>query len=402
MRFNVTDKKPSRIGMAVWSAVCAAAAAILLVRGATEHAAWICAVCALFFSGVFVLLLAWFFGQLRYDAYSYNTIFFMGFALFFLLLVVTLSHLSLQLFRYPEEYGIQEILTILLNSSWLYMLLSFPLILVFALALCISNISLIRHEGKRLVNVLGIILSLLLILGAVGLYAFDFLVSGTQQQLMFHDLFANLFSAVYLYFECMLIGALISGLISARYRPQHDKDFLIVLGCGIRKDGTPTPLLRARLDCALAFARAQKAETGRDLLFVTSGGCGPDEVISESACMKAYLLSQGVPESRIIEEDRSTSTYENMKFSAEKIRAVATDGKVAYATTNYHVFRGGLYASRMGIKAVGMGAATKWYFWPNAAVREFVGLLTENRLKQALILTLIVLFYAVLTILVYR
>lgn len=402
MIFNVTDKKPSRVSMAIWSGVCAAAAAILLARGAAEHAAWICAVCALYFTGVLVLLLTWFFGQLRYDAYSYNTIFFMGFALFFLLLVVTLSHLSLQLFRYPEEYAIQEILTILLNSSWLYMLLSFPLILIFALALCISNISLIRHEGKRLVNVLGIILSLLLVIGAAALYAFDFLVSGAQQTPMFHDLFANLFSAVYLYFECMLIGSLVSGLIAARYHPQHDKDFLIVLGCGIRRDGTPTPLLRARLDCALAFAKAQKAETGRDLLFVTSGGQGPDEVTSESACMKAYLLSQGVPENRIIEEDRSTSTYENMKYSAEKIRAVRTDGKVAYATTNYHVFRGGLYASRVGMKAVGMGAPTRWYFWPNAAVREFVGLLTENRLKQALILGAIVLFYTVLTILVYR
>ena len=147
MKFNISDKKPSRLGMAVWTALCAAAAAVLLARGASEHAAWICAVCALYFSGVFILLLAWFFGQLRYDAYSYNTIFFMGFALFFLLLVVTLSHLSLQLFRYPEEYSVQEILTILLNSSWLYMLLSFPLILIFALALCVSNISLIRLEG---------------------------------------------------------------------------------------------------------------------------------------------------------------------------------------------------------------------------------------------------------------
>jgi len=49
-----------------------------------------------------------------------------------------------------------------------------------------------------------------------------------------------------------------------------------------------------------------------------------------------------------------------------------------------------------------MGAHTKWYFWPNAAVREFVGLVTEHRLKQAVILLSIVAVYLVLTVLNYR
>ena len=160
---------------------------------------------------------------------------------------------------------------------------------------------------------------------------------------------------------------------------QGSKDFIIILGCGIRKDGSPCPLLRGRIDRALAFARKQKEQTGKDVIFVTSGGQGADELISESASMKRYLLQQGVPEERIIEEDRSTDTYENMKFSKEKIWAVNPNGKIAFSTTNYHVFRGGLYASRVKMRAVGMGSDTKWYFWPNASVREFVGLLTEHR-----------------------
>ena len=118
--------------------------------------------------------------------------------------------------------------------------------------------------------------------------------------------------------------------------------------------------------------------------------------------MKRYLLEQGVPEERIIEEDRSTSTFENMKFSKEKIWAVNPQGKVAFATTNYHVFRSGLCARRVKMRAVGMGAKTKWYFWPNASVREFVGLLTEHRLKQALIFSGLIATYVVLTLLNYR
>jgi hypothetical protein len=53
------------------------------------------------------------------------------------------------------------------------------------------------------------------------------------------------------------------------------------------------------------------------------------------------------------------------------------------------------------MRAVGMGAKTKWYFWPNAAVREFVGLLTEHRLKQALVFGGLLVTYVALTLLAY-
>ena len=78
-----------------------------------------------------------------------------------------------------------------------------------------------------------------------------------------------------------------------------------------------------------------------------------------------------------------------------------TINRIAFSTTNYHVFRSGLHARRVKMRALGMGAPTRWYFWPNAAVREFVGLLTAHRLKQALILTGIILIYAGMTLVVY-
>ena len=326
----------------------------------------------------------------------------MGIALFLLAVLFLQLRLSVLLISRPVEYTADEILRLLLGSAKNYMLLTSPFLLVFSAALCVSNISLIRHEGFRGVNVLGIILSVLLVGGELFLFFFDFAVSGSQRQVMIHDLIANLFAAVYLYFECMLLGVIIADAIVVSYGPEPDKDVLIILGCGIRKDGTPSPLLRGRIDRALRFADRQKALTGKEPVFVTSGGKGPDEPISESAAMKRYLMEQGVPETRIIEEDRSTDTLENMKFSKEKIRALDPEAKVAFATTNYHVFRGGLCARRVKMRAVGMGAKTKWYFWPNAAVREFVGLLTEHRLKQGLILGGMVAFYIVLTLLAYR
>ena len=199
----------------------------------------------------------------------------------------------------------------------------------------------------------------------------------------------------------MLVGIIVADSIAAKYEPEKDKDFLIVLGCGLKKDCTPTNLLKGRLDLALSFARRQKEETGRELTFVTSGGQGPDEVVSESASMKRYLMEQGVPAERIIEEDRSTDTRENMRFSKEKIWAIDPGAKVAFCTTNYHVFRSGLFARRVKMRAVGMGAKTKWYFWPNAAVREFVGLLTQHLDKQVLILGSMAAAYVILTVASY-
>ena len=114
--------------------------------------------------------------------------------------------------------------------------------------------------------------------------------------------------------------------------------------------------------------------------------------------MKQYLISQGIPEHQIIEEDQSSSTLENMKFSKEKILETGSAGTIAFATTNYHVFRSGLCARRVKMRALGIGAKTKWYFWPNAWVREFVGLLTEHRGKQALVLGGLVLINIVFTL----
>ena len=145
-----------------------------------------------------------------------------------------------------------------------------------------------------------------------------------------------------------------------------------------------------------------KELTGKDLIFVPSGGQGSDEVIPESTSMKRYLMEQGIPEEQIIEEDRSTSTFENMKFSKEKIWEKNPNGKVAFSTTNYNVFRGGLCARRVKMRAVGMSAKTRWYFWPNAAVRAFVGLLTEHRGKQALVFGGLAVIYIALTLVVYR
>lgn len=404
MKFNTRDRKPHIWNIAVLAAITAALSVVLILTGADRHAIPLNMLLVFFFASAVVLLIRAFFQQLRYNPYSYNAIYYIGFALFLLSVLITHIILSIRLVCDPDFFSGQDFIQILSSLSMsadIYMLLSSPFILAVSVALCISNVSLIRHEGLRFVNILGFLLSFFLTGGEVVLYLGDNHVSGSERYVMIHDLFSNTFVALYLYMECMVIGTMIVTALTSGYRPEPDKDFLIIPGCAVRNNGTPSPLLRDRIDRAIAFRNDQLEKTGKALTFVTSGGKGADEVISESEAMKRYLMKKGIPESFILEEDRSTNTFENMKFSKAKIDERDPDANIAFCTTNYHVFRSGLLARMTGMKAVGTGAKSKWYFWPNALVREFAGLLTRHRIKQTIIITGLIVCYTFLTLCKY-
>ncbi|MBP3891961.1 MAG: YdcF family protein [Solobacterium sp.] len=355
----------------------------------------------LYFVIVLGLLFHTLIGQVRYNPYSYNTIFYIGFSTFLLFVIITQSSLTFHMVRQPEIYNQDQILYTLLRAAKDYMFYSAPLIFVLALALFVSNLFLLRKEKTVFVNVLGILLAIALVGGVVFLFFFDYAKAGSQQEVMWHDFMTNVFAVIYLYFECMMFGVIVVDYLAGRYEPAYNKDFLIILGCGIQPDGTPTPLLRDRIERAYQFYQKQMEQTGKKCLFITSGGQGKDEVIAESACMKNYLVQKGVPHTQILEENKSTSTYENMKFSKKIIDEVNPEGEIAFSTSNYHVFRSGINARYVKMKAFGMGAKTKWYFWPNAAVREFIGLISAHRLKQACILGGLVLLFTIMTYFAY-
>lgn len=416
-KLDTLDKKPKVYSIAVLTAVILALLSVVVLLQRDWMLRFSCLLLALYFLAVAALLVRGFFRQIRYNLYSYNTIIYFGFALFSLSLALTYALAFERIRALPAEHVLPNVIGWLLSSAKTYTLVTFPLLLVFSLWLAVSNLSLIRHEGFRPVNLLGIALSVCLVGGAGLIYLRDYAVSGSAQEVMRYDLLTNLLAAIYLYFECMMLGTIVASLLAARYEPKKDKDFIIVLGCAIRKDGTPTPLLRGRLDRALAFARAQQAETGKAPIFILSGGKGADECISEAECMRRYLSAQGVPEKQLLLEDNSTDTAENMAFSKKLIldrvrpgqdaprgywpTLDAAEARIVFSTTNYHVFRSGLKARRVKLRAQGMGCKSKWYFWPNASVREFVGLLTQHRVKQGLILLGMIVFYVSLTILFY-
>ena len=117
--------------------------------------------------------------------------------------------------------------------------------------------------------------------------------------------------------------------------------------------------------------------------------------------MERYLLEQGIPAERIIKEDKSVNTMQNMAFSKTVIEANGglSGKKIAFATTNYHVFRGYVLSRKCGFEAQGISAKTKMYFYLNAYLREFVGLIVDQKYRILASVAMTVTFFLLLHLL---
>lgn len=162
------------------------------------------------------------------------------------------------------------------------------------------------------------------------------------------------------------------GCIFAHYRDQGrpDLDYIIVLGAQMKPAG-PSVVLKFRLDAAYDYLIANE-----DTICVVSGGQGANEPCTEAQGMYDYLVERGISPERILMEDKSTDTSENIAFSAEVIGG--TDKDVGIVTNNFHVFRGMMLARHAGFEnACGISARSNIYFQPNNLVREFFGIMKD-------------------------
>ena len=344
-------------------------------------------------------IMLWHFFQAKGAAfYDYGTVYYAGFSLFALasglvMLSVTVSHLL-----HPEAYSMYEAYSAISGASAQYMQITMPLMLVFAAAMAISNIALLRHERPRIQNALGLLISALLIVGElIGRFLLSRNFSGSETAYRIDNTLQNTYATVFIYFQCMLTGAVICGFTASLRSPAPDKDFIIILGCWFRPDGTLPPLLRGRADKALEFWKKQKEKTGKEARFIPSGGQGSNEPMPEGEAIRQYLLSQGIEDRLILPEDRAVNTYENMANSRKIIQETAPEGKTVFATSSYHVFRSGLWARQAGLSAEGLGGRTKWWFWPNAFMRETAGLLQKRWKQELLFLFVLIVFFGTLS-----
>lgn len=173
---------------------------------------------------------------------------------------------------------------------------------------------------------------------------------------------------------------------------RHRLDYIVILGCGIIGEKI-TPLLKGRIDKALELFRYNpKAK------IICSGGQGEGEDIAESEAMQKYLLECGIPQDKILVENKSTTTEENLLFS-EKLMEDNTS--FALVTTQYHVLRALLIARELGLYCIGYGSKTKLYFALNAEIREFAGYLSLSKQKHLKVLFVYTIFAICINMITY-
>lgn len=334
--------------------------------------------------------------------YSYSIIMNLGVVLFFNINIIRMIFL---LIENSMTLNIVDIYNNTLESFSFFIVLTLPCIIVLAVYSIITNIILIRKEGFTYRNLLGIILGLFALFGLFGsqvIFSITSQINLSSEKLLIKKFIDISIHATSSYFYSIIIATLYCNIMASRHVPKFDKDYIIILGSKIKNDGTLTPLLKGRADKAIDFGKKQMANTKKDIIYIPSGGKGSDEVISEAEAIKNYLLQNGVSNKNILMENESTSTWENMKFSKEKIEKKKKNAKVAFSTTNYHVFRSGVIACQVGIDCEGIGSSTKWYFYTNALIREFIANLVSQKKNHLIFLTIINVLLFVLVYIGYQ
>ena len=314
-----------------------------------------------------------------------------------------------QLIQITNYKGFAYSIELIIKSVDVFSKTILPLVIITSILITFSHIKLIKNEGFTWRNMLGIFIGLSLVLATIipnilsKIFENSTVINLSDKQHIAYYIytFIELFIyAVVSYIECIFISTIVLALISAKRIPRFDKDYIIILGCKIRKDGTLTPILKSRVDRAITFSKMQYEATGKDIIFVPSGGKGNDEGISEGEAIRNYLLNQGISNDNIIVENKSRSTYENIKFSYKLISKKNSNPNIAFSTTNFHVFRAGIIARKQGIKVEGIGAKTKAYFFINAFIREFIATLyseKKNIYRVIILITVTVLIIITLT-----
>lgn len=170
-------------------------------------------------------------------------------------------------------------------------------------------------------------------------------------------------------FLCFIV---IEGIIihASQRKPEAHADYLIILGAKV--NGTyPSLILQYRIEAGAEYLK-QNPET----MVIASGGQGADEGISEAQCIYNELVKLGIEPERILMEEQSTSTKENLEYSSIFLQK-ETD-TVVLTTTDFHLFRALQLAKKSGYGNItGNSAKSVWWLIPTNYTREFFAILKE-------------------------
>lgn len=174
--------------------------------------------------------------------------------------------------------------------------------------------------------------------------------------------------AVFLAVEATITGYSFAGCDSGA-------DYVIVLGTQIRDSG-PSVDYRARLDAAAEYMKENPGST-----LIATGGKGANEPVSEAEGGIAYLSGRGIEEDRMIAEDMSRNTVQNLVNAVGIIKDLGDDPgetKIVIISARYHLLRARYIAAALGCEDVTCKGSTGLLFLqPHFYAREFFALVKD-------------------------
>ena len=185
--------------------------------------------------------------SVKENAYKYTNVLYLG------LIIFLNYYFVITLISFKGENSINDTILSFLDSTAGFVIMTFPMVIILSIIVSVSNIKLIKREGRTWRNMLGFILGIILSIGTIlpsildsvfiKITSLDVYNWTSLSRFVFLIFIPNLCYFVMSYLECVLFGTIITCIKLARYIPGFDKDYILILGSMIRKDGTLTKLL---------------------------------------------------------------------------------------------------------------------------------------------------------------
>jgi len=164
---------------------------------------------------------------------------------------------------------------------------------------------------------------------------------------------------------------IVEGIILSHMRGKasvNGTEYLVILGCQVNGSLASLPLLRRGYNAVNYLKRHENVKA------VITGGQGPREDITEAEAMRRLLAENDIGGERILLEDKSKSTIENLKFADELYDL--HDKNIVIVTSDYHMFRSLSIAKKLGYKNVaGLAARSQLSVLPAYLLREYAAVM---------------------------